>query len=116
MEIKDIAKICHQANKAFQEAIGEANVSPHWDDAPEWQKESAEAGVKTKINNPEITPEQLHQKWMDTKHADGWVWGATKNEKLKTHPCMRPYDQLPEVQKVKDQLFGSIIEAVSKAA
>ena len=37
MNIKQIAKTCHEVNKAFCESIGDAS-QPSWNDAPQWQK------------------------------------------------------------------------------
>ena len=67
----------------------------HWEDAPDWQKDSARAGVRAKLANPETTPEQMHHSWLAQKKADGWVYGKKKDPEAKTHPCMVPYDQLP---------------------
>lgn len=47
-----IAKICHQANKAWCEVTGD-NSQKDWDEAEEWQRESAIKGVAFKIANPD---------------------------------------------------------------
>lgn len=33
------------------------------------------------------------------------------HEVNRTHPCMVPYDQLPQEQRVKDHLFGAAVRA-----
>lgn len=106
--IEQIAKVCHNVNKAYCESIGDFS-QPTWDDAPKWQKESAIHGVQCAIDNPDITPEQLHQIWMDLKAFDGWTYGEVKDVEKLTHPCMLPYDQLPEEQKTKDKLFRAVV-------
>lgn len=105
----DIAKIAHQANKAYCEAIGDYS-QPEWENAPEWQKDSAIKGVKFHLNN-DPTPEQSHENWLKIKEAEGWKYGKVKDVEKKEHPCFRPYHELPENQKIKDAIFSNIVKA-----
>lgn len=111
MDIAAIARICHEANRAIQIETGDEAVSPHWDDAPAWQRESAIEGVEKAIGG--ATPEQLHESWCDFKRADGWVYGDVKDADAKTHPCLVPYAELPADQIVKDAVFQAIVAAVT---
>ena len=43
MNIEDIARICHEANRAYCKAFGDDSHLP-WDSAPQWQRESAIMG------------------------------------------------------------------------
>lgn len=38
----------------------------------------------------------MHQKWYHEKSDEGWRYGLTFNMKEKTHPMMRPWEDLPE--------------------
>lgn len=107
-----IAEVCHEANRAICESFNDFSQLS-WDNAPQWQKESAIVGVKFRLENPKSTPEQLHQNWMTQKLEDGWVYGIVKNEKLKTHPCLVDYKQLTPDQTVKDMVFGAIVDSAS---
>jgi hypothetical protein len=98
------AQRAHEANRAYCLSIGDAS-QPSWDDAPKWQKDSAIAGVKAILADPLLTPEQSHEGWLGLKEEEGWVYGPVKDPDLKQHPCMVPYDQLPEDQKKKDDIF-----------
>ena len=44
MKAEDIAKVAHEVNRAYCEALGDTSQLS-WEDAPEWQKASARAGV-----------------------------------------------------------------------
>jgi len=108
----DIAKVCYEANRAYCQTIGD-NSQPSWENAPEWQRRSAENGVVFHVFNPEATPRQSHEEWLKEKADAGWTYSPVKNEAKKEHPCFVPYDQLPDEQKRKDDLFIAIIRALS---
>ena len=110
--IEEIAKVTHEVNRAYCAAIGD-HSQVAWEDAPDWQKESAIKGVEAVLNGEANSPEEQHQCWATQKIADGWVWGEVKDAEAKTHPCLVPYDQLPPEQQVKDHLFRSVIAALS---
>ncbi len=105
------AMIAHEANRAYCVLLGDDSQVP-WDEAPDWQKESALAGVAAIYKDPNLSPKASHEGWLAQKEADGWVYGETKDEEAKTHHCMVPYDELPEDQRLKDTLFGAVVRAV----
>lgn len=107
-KIWNVAKICHEANRAYCEGIGD-NSQVSWGDAPEEIRQSAIDGVKFHMAN-DITPEQSHENWLKFKEAEGWVYGEVKDMQKKTHPCMIPYSELPELQKQKDKIFKAIVD------
>lgn len=104
------AKICHEANRAYCAALGDTSQLP-WDDAPQWQKDSAITGVKFIVHNPDAGPSASHESWLAEKERDGWKYGPVKDPEAKEHPCFVPYDELPVEQKAKDYIFGAIVRA-----
>jgi len=110
--INKIAKVCHEVNKSYCEAIGDFSQQS-WEDAPQWQKESAINGVKFHLEN-NVLPKDSHDNWLKVKKAEGWKYGEVKDVEKKEHPCFLPYDKLPQEQKVKDYLFKSIVDNVSQ--
>lgn len=111
MKALSIAMICHGINAAYCQSLGD-NSQPTWEDAPEWQKQSAIAGVEMHLANPDATPEQSHQSWYKQKEAEGWKYGEVKDPELKEHPCFLPYEELPQEQKAKDYLFRAVVHLV----
>lgn len=109
-DIEEIAELCHEVNAAYCRLTGD-NSQPTWDDAPDWQKKSAIEGVEGVINGN--TPEQSHESWMAAKVADGWVYGDVKDPGGKTHPCIVAYEDLPPVQKIKDELYVSVVRSLT---
>ncbi|MFA5265682.1 MAG: RyR domain-containing protein [Opitutaceae bacterium] len=112
MDKEKIARVCHEANRAWCQACNDTTQLP-WDEAPKWQRESAIKGVDFCIANPSAPASSNHDSWFAQKVADGWRYGPVKDAEAKTHPCMVPYDQLPEEQRRKDALFKAIVAALS---
>lgn len=109
MRVEDVARIVHEANRAYC-AVHNDTTQPNWDDASEWMIVSAIAGVNQVLNDPLMTPEKLHEEWCALKVKDGWVYGDAKDGEKKTHPCLVPYAELPKMQQMKDHLFRAIVE------
>lgn len=108
MKIEDIARICHEANRAICEA-NQDHTQKSWDDAEQWQRDSAIDGVKK--YDPMATPKHQHEAWCKYKLDNGWKYGEVKDVELKTHPCLVPYDKLPFADKVKDYVFRGVVSA-----
>ena len=114
MRTELIAMICHEANRAYCEALGDTSQQS-WDRAPDWQKQSAIKGVEYNLADPTAHPEAVHQSWLEEKRRDGWKYGPVKNPETKEHPCFVPYHELPIEQRAKDHIFKAIVAAVSAA-
>jgi hypothetical protein len=110
MNIETIAKICHEVNRAYCASIGDCSQVA-WEEAPEWQRESAVKGVEFQCANPNAGPSANHDSWLRVKLSDGWVYGAVKDAEAKTHPCIVAYDELPIEQQTKDKLFIAVVTA-----
>lgn len=111
MKTVSIAMMCHAINAAYCQSLGD-DSQPTWDNAPDWQKQSAILGVEMHIANPDATPEQSHEAWYKQKEAEGWAYGEVKDVEKKLHPCFLPYEELPQAQKAKDYLFRTTVHLV----
>lgn len=107
-----VARACHEVNRAYCQALGDSS-QPAWEDAPDWQKDSAMLGVELHMSG-DHGPEASHASWMAQKVADGWVYGETKDPEKKTHPCLVPFEQLPKEQQAKDYLFRAVVLALTR--
>ncbi|MGE0451091.1 MAG: RyR domain-containing protein [Vicinamibacterales bacterium] len=106
-----VARVAHEANRAYCVTLGDLS-QPAWDEAAQWIRSSAVNGVLFHAANPEAGPEASHQSWLKQKQAEGWVYGPEKDPVTRTHPCFRPYDELPEEQRRKDHLFTAIVRSL----
>lgn len=108
MKIQDIARICHETNRAYCITIGDY-TQPRWEDASESQIISMINGVNFHIANPDSSPARSHEEWLREKKATGWKYGPIKDTDKKEHPCFKPYEELPEQERIKDMLFVGIV-------
>ncbi len=44
-----------------------------------------------------------HEVWARERIADGWTYGPNRDDRRKEHPCLVPYDELPESEKKYDR-------------
>lgn len=113
-QVEAISRACHEVNRAWCLAHGDKSQKP-WEEAPDWHRLSVWNGVNFHLNNLHSTPEDSHINWMREKAADGWVYGEVKNVEEKTHPCMKPYEELPRAQRLKDTLFVATVRTMAAA-
>jgi hypothetical protein len=113
LTIEQIARICHEANASYCCSIGDFTQTS-WDEAPEWQRESAIKGVEFHLANPEANARASHDSWLKEKTDGGWVYGEVKNPDLKQHPCIVPFEQLLIEQQAKDYLFKGIVHSLAQ--
>lgn len=57
----------------------------------------------------ELTPlveemaRNVHEVWARNRIDGGWKYGPERDDSLKTHPCLVPYEELPESEKAYDR-------------
>ena len=44
-----------------------------------------------------------HEVWAAGRIADGWSYGAVRDDAQKKHPCLIPYEELSEEEKAYDR-------------
>jgi RyR domain len=54
-----------------------------------------------------------HEIWAQKRIADGWSYGPSRDDTLKTHPCLVPFEVLPDSEKEYDR---AMVDAVVRAA
>jgi len=51
----------------------------------------------------ELLARNAHDIWARQRLADGWRFGPRRDDAKKEHPCLVPYEDLPESEKVYDR-------------
>jgi hypothetical protein len=89
MTKENVAQVAHEINKAYCESIGD-NSQLSWQEAPDWQKQSATNGVQFHLDNPEAKPSASHENWLREKESDGWKYGPVKDAEKKSIRALYP--------------------------
>lgn len=50
----------------------------------------------------EILAEAVHDSWAAERIATGWTYGPKRDDEKKQHPCLVPYEDLPEGEQAVD--------------
>ena len=107
-KVQNIARICHEVNRALQIGFGE-EPNPRWDILSEDLKNSTYSGVNAALDG--ATPEDLHTSWCDERMENGWTYGYPLDRVKKIHPNLVPYEQLSQDQQIKDHVFETIVRS-----
>ena len=63
----------------------------------------------------EALAKNVHEVWAKTRIEQGWSYGCLRNDLLKEHPCLVPYEELSEEERVLDRnTMLSSLKLVSK--
>src|ERR1700722_11297011 len=49
--------------------------------------------------------ENAHEVWAARRKAEGWVYSSNRDDVRKYHPCLVPYDDLPDSEKEYDRVM-----------
>ncbi|MBP3590819.1 MAG: Ryanodine receptor Ryr [Muribaculaceae bacterium] len=64
------------------------------------------AGVEIPAELMELAEQMarnVHEVWARSRMAQGWTWGPERDDAARRHPCLVPYDELPESEKEYDR-------------
>jgi len=111
-DLEPIARVVHEAVRAWGSAHGETEI-PTWDAAPDWMKASTFESVRFVLVHPDAGPGAQHDQWMAQRLADGWTYGPERDESLKQHPMLVPFEDLPEFEKKKDALVCAAVKSLA---
>lgn len=45
----------------------------------------------------------VHEVWAHNRISEGWTHGPERDDTARTHPCLIPYEELPESEKEYDR-------------
>lgn len=51
----------------------------------------------------ELLAKNAHENWAKQRIGSGWRYGLKRDDAKKEHPCLVPYEQLPEPEKEYDR-------------
>ena len=51
----------------------------------------------------ETLARNTHDTWARKRMIEGWTYGPERNDKRRQHPCLVPYEELPDSEKEYDR-------------
>jgi len=112
-QINKLSEICYEITRKYALTVKDGVRPIPWDQLPTEEKLDVRNRVELLLSNPLLAPEQLHEKWLDQKTRQGWVYSHKVDEARKTHPRMRRYTDLNNHQRFKDEVFHSVVKAAA---
>jgi hypothetical protein len=113
LTVEQFGRLNHALRREVARIFGDGTVPPDWDDAPEWMHADSARDARELLGNPGMMAEDGHGRWMRQKIAEGWKWGPVRDDEKKEHPSIRPFDQLPPGERLKDLLRVSLAGSLS---
>jgi RyR domain len=52
----------------------------------------------------ELLAKNTHENWAVERKKEGWKYGHKRDDRKKEHPCLVPYENLPESEKEHDRI------------
>jgi hypothetical protein len=117
---KVIARIVHEANRAYNYGLNDLAPDPPFDILPGWQQQFVIDRVKlirkllqhlSGEGALEVMASVIHQDWVTLLLSRGWELGYAKNPAgdPPTHPCLKGWELLPSEQQLKDTMAIAIV-------
>jgi hypothetical protein len=75
-----------------------------------------EASVTFGPQQIEVLAQLEHARWLIDRQLAGWTFGQIRDNELKRHPFIIPYDELPEEEKEKDTRAARNIPSILRRA
>lgn len=97
--VRYLGWLCYQmgANLPLHDVPNDLSISKE-------RLESLKKGTKYVLENPNMTPKDNHNLWIKTKREQGYIYGPELDLINKTHPSIVSFEELPEVEKRKDEM------------
>ena len=81
---------------------------------PEFTARRIEAMKKTAVEADAFNDQERHESWMQMHRDAGWVYGEVFDNTLKTHPNMKPWEELPPAVQSKARIFAIVAKAAAE--
>lgn len=104
LDIYDLGRLMHTMRREIALMFPGENISVPlpWEECSEADKISSARSALAMLISPDQTAEEEHNRWWRAKEKEDWHWGEVRDNDLKLHPSMRPFDELPLGEKLKD--------------
>lgn len=74
-----------------------------------WQRADTFRQINLLRDNPDMTAQEEHVRWLSARLEDGWQYGAVRNPDKKESPLLVPWEKLPFVNRALSESGFSVI-------
>jgi hypothetical protein len=108
--IEQIAKTAHAIHIAYCLEM-EIPTQPKWEDVENEHKDIVYNSVRQIIQGSIKSVEESHNKFVESKYAQGWRFGEVYSIKEKINPRIVDFSRLTLEQKIKGRLFFECVSS-----
>lgn len=112
MTTLDIAEVFHETNHVYSRTLGQETDFPTWKETPVETRTALAERVQRRLDNPDAPQRMEHDFWVQKKIDQGWKFGSEKDPGKKEHPFIVPYEEVPESEQDRDEIFIAIVSAL----
>lgn len=98
----EILRIVEQLNATFIEGDFLFETSSYDDNCCPFEEEDEYFDQDIYENLSINMAKRMHNKWLNERITNGWVYGEERSDTSKTHPLIKPWDMLSEYEKTID--------------
>ena len=110
-QIDAIAYVAHDAVRAWARTNGDF-THDLWSNCSAEHKTSMRTGVLARLEKPDESAEDNHNRWLEHKANDGWTYGPERDEAHKRSPAFVPWSDLPVDFRARNEIFMGIVKAL----
>lgn len=110
MKVNNLSIVCHSLIAALELVADENYIGLEWSDLTQQQRDRVSARVEIYMQQPDMSPEQIHSQWVARMMQAGWKYGDELSDKEKTNPFMVAYGDLPMLRRVEDSVVKATVD------
>tara|TARA_B110000967_G_C18539219_1_gene389746 strand:- start:267 stop:605 length:339 start_codon:yes stop_codon:yes gene_type:complete len=111
--IEQIAKTAHAIHRAYCLEMG-IPTQPKWEDVDSGHKDVVYTSIINITQGSIKSVEESHNKFIESKYAQGWRFGEVYSIEDKLNPRMVDFSRLTIEQRVKEKLFFECVNSFNK--
>ena len=111
--IEQIAKTAHAIHRAYCLEMG-IPTQPKWEDVDSGHKDVVYTSIINITQGSVKSAEESHNKFIESKYAQGWRFGEVYSIEDKLNPRMVDFSRLTIEQRVKEKLFFECVNSFNK--
>lgn len=111
LSIDDAARVFHETLRTYRIATGD-RVLPSWDETTEENRDTGREFVQVVVDDPSISPETHHERWVAWRFYRGWRWGEVYDAEAKVNPSMCPFRDLPIHKRTEAEMMVALVKSL----